>query len=115
MWAREKEEKETTQDELSDAQIKLQGFEQDIQRLEGEKKVAADEAEAKEKALSGQVEELNARVNQLGKDHEEELDKLSEDHKRAIEAKQNEIAKADADGYQRGIEVMLAKQQGGSC
>ena len=113
MWAREKEEKETTQDELSDAQIKLQGFEQDIQRLEGEKKVAADEAEAKEKALSGQVEELNARVNQLGKDHEEELDKLSEDHKRAIEAKQKEIAKADADGYQRGIEEMLAKQQGG--
>ena len=72
--------------------------------------MAADEAEAKE-ALSGQVEELNARVNQLGKDHEEELDKLSEDHKRAIEAKQREIAKADADGYQRGIEEMLAKQQ----
>ena len=46
-----KREKETTQDELSDAQIKLQGFEQDIQRLEGEKKVAADEAEAKEKHL----------------------------------------------------------------
>ena len=30
MWAREKEEKETIQDELSDAQVSIKGYEADI-------------------------------------------------------------------------------------
>jgi len=113
MWAREKKLKEETLDELADTQIKLKGVEADLTNEKEERK-KENEAKAKEKEeLSGQVAELNARVIQLGKDHETALDKLSEDHKRAIEAKQKEIAKADADGYQRGIEEMLAKQQGG--
>ena len=110
MWARENQKKKPLKMNCQMLKSSCRGLSR-IFKIRPKKKTF-DEAEAKEKALSGQVEELNARVNQLGKDHEEELE-TKRRSQTAIEAKQKEIAKADADGYQRGIEEMLAKQQGG--
>ena len=55
MWAREKQIKEETQDELADTQIKLKGVEAD---LENEKKERQNEKEAAEQ----QITVLNTRV-----------------------------------------------------
>ena len=113
MWAREKQIKEETQDELADTQIKLKGVEAD---LDNEKKERQNEKEASEQqitVLNTRVAEMENEKQELLKVHEAELDALLEEHKVILAQKQEEIRKADADGYKRGIDEMLAKQQGG--
>jgi hypothetical protein len=113
MWAREKQIKEETQDELADTQIKLKGVEAD---LENEKKERQNEKEAAEQqitVLNTRVAEMETEKQEMLKVHEAELDELNEEHKQILAQKQEEIRKADADGYKRGIDEMLAKQQGG--
>ncbi|MAK47086.1 MAG: hypothetical protein CMI24_07545 [Opitutae bacterium] len=113
MWAREKQIKEETQDELADTQIKLKGVEAD---LENEKKERQNEKEAAEQqitVLNTRVAEMETEKQEMLKVHEAELDELNEEHKQILAQKQEEIRKADADGYKRGIDEMLAKTQGG--
>ena len=63
--------------------------------------------------LDTRVAELENEKVETAKTHEAEVDELREEHKKEIEKKQEEIRMADADGYKRGIDEMLAKQQGG--
>lgn len=109
----EKSKKDEAEDQLSDAQIQIKGFEQDIEKLSTEKQAFEEAAGEEKRVLTQQVTELNDQVIQINETHKAEIEALADEHKRAIEAKQKEITKADADGYQRGIEEMLAKQQGG--
>jgi hypothetical protein len=113
LLAVEKAGKEKAEDELADAEIRIEGLNQDLEKITGEK-VAFEEAVTEEKrVLNDQISELNNNVNNLKETHNAEIIALADEHKRTLEAKQKEITKADADGYKRGIEEMLAKQQGG--
>ena len=49
---------------------------------------------------------------ETAKKHVAEIDALLEEHKQQLAKKQEEIRLADAAGYKRGIDEMLAKQQG---
>ena len=113
MWAREKQIKEETQEELADTQIKLKGVEAD---LENEKK----ESQAEKEAADQQIMVLNTRVadmetekQETAKKHEATIIALREESEAKEQKLRGEITKADADGYKRGVEEMLAKQQGG--
>lgn len=113
MWAREKEAKEKTQDELADTQIKLKGVEADLANEKQERQNEKEAAEQQIMVLDTRVAELENEKVETAKTHEAEVDALLEEHKKEIEKKQEEIRMADADGYKRGIDEMLAKQQGG--
>ena len=62
--------------------------------------------------LDTRVAELENEKVETAKTHEAEVDALLEEHKKEIEKKQEEIRMADADGYKRGIDEMLAGQGG---
>ena len=63
--------------------------------------------------LNTRVAEMESDKQETAKKFEAEMDALLEEHKQQIEKKQEEIRMADASGYKRGIDEMLAKQQGG--
>ena len=113
MWAREKKLKEDTLDELADTQIKLKGVEEDlvIEKDEREKEKQASEQQIM--VLNNQVVDLENQKQEDAKNHLAALDAIQEEHKQILSKKQEEIRLADAAGYKRGIDEMLAKQQGG--
>lgn len=113
MWAREKKLKEDTLDELADTQIKLKGVEEDlvIEKDEREKEKQASEQQIM--VSNNRVVELENQKQEDAKKHSAEVDAMHEEHKQQLSKKQEEIRLADAAGYKRGIDEMLAKQQGG--
>ena len=113
MWAREKKLKEDTLDELSDTQIKLKGVEADLVNEKQERKNENDAFEEQKQRDSTAIADLQKENQKIVKDNEAEVDAMLDEHKQQIEKKQEEIRMADASGYKRGIDEMLAKQQGG--
>ena len=113
MWARKKKIKEDTQDELADTQIKLKGVEADLANEKQERQNEKEAAEQQILVLNTRVGEMETEKQEKVKVHEAELDAINEEHREVLAKKQEEIRQADADGYKRGIEEMLAKQQGG--
>ena len=113
MWAREKKLKEETLDELADTQIKLKGVEADLTNEKEERKKENEAAEQQQQVLNDQIVGLESDKQETAKKHVAEVDALLEEHKQQLAKKQEEIRLADAAGYKRGIDEMLAKQQGG--
>lgn len=113
MWAREKKLKEDTLDELADTQIKLKGVEADLANEKQERQNEKEAADQQIMVLNTRVAEMESDKQETAKKFEAEMDALLEEHKQQIEKKQEEIRMADASGYKRGIDEMLAKQQGG--
>lgn len=113
MWAREKKLKEETLDELADTQIKLKGVEADLANEKEERKKENEAAEQQQIVLNNQIAEMENDKQETAKKHTAEIDALLEEHKQQIAQKQEEIRLADAAGYKRGIDEMVAKQQGG--
>ena len=113
LFAKEKELKENLEDQLADVTIKLKG-EQGDSDLEKKERMAEQEASEQ------QVGVLNDRVASLEQDKinqkklfEAERNALLDEHKLAIKEKNEEIRLADASGYKRGVDEMIAKQKGG--
>ena len=113
LFNKEKELKENLEDQVADLTIKLKGVEADLAL---EKK----ERQAEQEASEQQIGVLNDRVATLEQDKinqkktfEAERDALLDEHKLAIQEKNEEIRSADASGYKRGIDEMIAKQKGG--
>ena len=113
MWAREKKLKEETLDELADTQIKLKGVEEDLVNEKSERQKEKEASDQQIMVLNNQIVELENDKQETAKKHTAEIDALLEEHKQQIAQKQEEIRLADAAGYKRGIDEMLAKQQGG--
>ena len=113
MWAREKKLKEETLDELADTQIKLKGVEADLANEKEERKKENEAAEQQQIVLNNQIAEMENDKQETAKKHTAEIDALLEEHKQQIAQKQEEVRLADAAGYKRGIDEMVAKQQGG--
>ena len=113
MWAREKRLKEDTLDELADTQIKLKSVNADLVNEKNEREKEKQACDQQIKVLSDQVFDLENQKLEDGKKHLAELDALHEEHKKQLAQKQEEVRLADAAGYERGINEMLAKQKGG--
>ena len=113
MWAREKKLKEETLDELADTQIKLKGVEEDLVNEKSERQKEKEASDQQIMVLNNQIVEMENDKQETAKKHTAEIDALLEEHKQQIAQKQEEIRLADAAGYKRGIDEMLAKQQGG--
>jgi hypothetical protein len=113
LYAKEKERKEELEDEVGELSVKIEGLEADL-KIEKEERQA--EKEAAELDI-GRLEKANAELEEqkieIKKEHETFTDQLREEHKVVIAGLQDEIRKASAEGYKRGIDEMVAKQQGG--
>ena len=93
LLAVEKAGKEKAEDELADAEIRIEGLNQDLEKITGEK-VAFEEAVTEEKrVLNDQISELNNNVNNLKETHNAEIIALADEHKRTLEAKQKKLLK----------------------
>ena len=108
-----KEQKEEWEAKSNDFELKLQNTEADLAE---EKKLRQDEKEASEQqimVLNNNIAGLEQQKIETEKMHTAEIDSLKEEHGAKLSQLQREIKLADAAGYQRGIDEMLAKQKGG--
>ena len=108
-----KNQKEEWEAKSNDFELKLQNTEADLAE---EKKLRQDEKEASEQqimVLNNNIAGLEQQKIESEKMHTAEIDGLKEEHGAKLSQLQREIKLADSAGYQRGIDEMLAKQQGG--
>ena len=108
-----KNQKEEWEAKSNDFELKLQNTEADLAE---EKKLRKDENEAAEQqimVLNNNIAGLEQQKIESEKMHTAEIDSLKEEHGAKLSQLQREIKLADAAGYQRGIDEMLAKQKGG--
>ena len=110
---KEKERKEQLEDEVGELTVKVAGLEEDLQREKEERQAEKDAAEQKEEQLNRLVASLEEEKIKTAQEHQEFIDTLRNEQKEQLAALQDEVRKADAEGYKRGIDEMIAKQQGG--
>ena len=109
-----KTQKEDWEAKSNDFELKLQNTEADLAE---EKKLRKDENEAAEQqimVLNDNIAGLEQQKIDTDKKHTADIDSLKEEHGTKISQLQREIQLADAAGYQRGIDEMLAKERGGT-
>lgn len=109
-----KTQKEEWEAKSNDFELKLQNTEADLAE---EKKLRQDEKEAAEQqimVLNDNIAGLEQQKIDTEKKHTVEIDSLKEEHGTKISQLTREIQLADAAGYQRGIDEMLAKERGGT-
>jgi hypothetical protein len=109
-----KTQKEDWEAKSNDFELKLQNTEA---YLAEEKKLRKDENEAAEQqimVLNDNIAGLEQQKIDTDKKHTVEIDSLKEEQGTKISQLQREIQLADAGGYQRGIDEMLAKERGGT-
>ena len=113
LFAKEKELKEKLEDEVGELTVKVAGLEEDLSREKEERKAEKEAAEQKEEQLNRIVADLEEQKIKTAQEHQEFIDTLRNEQKEQMAALQDEVRKADAEGYKRGIDEMIAKQQGG--
>ncbi|HAF58860.1 MAG TPA: hypothetical protein DCL00_04655 [Opitutae bacterium] len=113
LYAKEKERKEQLEDEVGELTVKVAGLEEDLKREKEERQAEKDAAEQKEEQLNRLVASLEEEKIKTAQEHQEFIDTLRNEQKEQLAALQDEVRKADAEGYKRGIDEMIAKQQGG--
>jgi hypothetical protein len=109
-----KTQKEEWEAKSNEFELKLQNTEADLAE---EKKLRQDEKEASEQqimVLNDNIAGLEQQKIDTDKKHITEIDSLKEEHGTKISQLTREIQLADAAGYQRGIDEMLAKERGGT-
>jgi hypothetical protein len=113
LFAKEKELKEKLEDEVGELTVKVAGLEEDLSREKEERKAEKEAAEQKEEQLNRIVADLEEQKIKTAQEHQDFIDTLRNEQKEQMAALQDEVRKADAEGYKRGIDEMIAKQQGG--
>ena len=113
LYAKEKERKEELEDEVGELTVKVAGLEEDLKREKEERQAEKEAAEQKEEQLNRIVADLEEQKIKTAQEHQEFIDTLRNEQKEQLAALQDEVRKADAEGYKRGIDEMIAKQQGG--
>ena len=109
-----KTQKEEWESKSNDFELKLQNTEADLAE---EKKLRKDEKEAAEQqimVLNDNIAGLEQQKIDTRKKHTAEIDSIKEEHGTKVSQLTREIQLADAAGYQRGIDEMLAKERGGT-
>ena len=113
LYAKEKERKEQLEEEVGELTVKVNGLEEDLKREKEERQAEKEAAQEKEDQLNRIVADLEEQKIKTAQEHEEFIDTLRNEQKEQMAALQDEVRKADAEGYKRGIDEMIAKQQGG--
>ena len=112
MWAREKEEKDTTQDELSDAQVTIKGYEADIKDKDAQivtlNDAVTEEKEKGEKQLNDLREVTDKQIDDL----KDRLNEETDSNKVAMAALRKEMNQKIEEAYQEGKEDMVKMQRG---
>jgi hypothetical protein len=113
LYAKEKERKEQLEEEVGELTLKVAGLEEDLKTEKEERQAEKEAAQEKEEQLNRIVADLEEQKIKTAQEHEEFIDTLRNEQKEQMAALQDEVRKADAEGYKRGIDEMIAKQQGG--
>jgi hypothetical protein len=113
LYAKEKERKEQLEEEVGELTVKVAGLEEDLKREKEERQAEKEAAQEKEEQLNRIVADLEEQKIKTAQENEEFIDTLRNEQKEQMAALQDEVRKADAEGYKRGIDEMIAKQQGG--
>jgi chromosome segregation ATPase len=84
---------------------KIKNLEIKLEKLSDEKKAF----EEKEQILNGMIVDLGEQKMKTAQEHQDFVDTLFIEHKEQIAALQDEVRKAGAEGYKRGIDEMLSR------
>ena len=109
LFAKEKELKEKLEDEVGELTVKVAGLEEDLSREKEERKAEKEAAEQKEEQLNRIVADLEEQKIKTAQEHQDFIDTLRNEQKEQMAALQDEVRKADAEGYKRGIDEMLSR------
>ena len=113
LHAKEKERKEELEEIEAELTVKVAGLEEDLKREKEEREGERQAAEEKESELNRLVANLEEQKLIVEKENQDFINTLRNEQKEQLAALQDEVRKADAEGYKRGIDEMISKQQGG--
>ena len=113
LHAKEKERKEELEEIEAELTVKVAGLEEDLKREKEEREGERQAAEEKESELNRLVANLEEQKLIVEKENQDFINTLRNEQKEQLAVLQDEVRKADAEGYKRGIDEMISKQQGG--
>lgn len=113
LYAKEKERKEELEDLNGKLNLQVEELNADLALEKEERKAENEAAEQKENLANQRIASLEEEKIKISQVHEESLTVLMEEHQQTIAGLRDEIREAESAGYKRGIDEMVAKQQGG--
>jgi len=113
LHAKEKERKEELEEIEAELTVKVAGLEEDLKIEKEEREGERQAAEEKESELNRLVANLEEQKLIVEKENQDFINTLRNEQKEQLAVLQDEVRKADAEGYKRGIDEMISKQQGG--
>lgn len=113
LHAKEKARKEELEEIEAELTVKVAGLEEDLKREKEEREGERQAAEEKESELNRIVANLEEQKLIVEKENQDFINTLRNEQKEQLAVLQDEVRKADAEGYKRGIDEMISKQQGG--
>lgn len=114
--AAKQETKEEQVKEINKLNVEVASLKKDLTKekeLRRNDKNIIKAAEQQISVLKNNVEQFEKQKQEIQKKHEAELNEIIRNHKTELQNMGREIRKADAAGYKRGIDEMMARQQGG--
>lgn len=102
-------EKTRSNDEKSKLLKKIENLETALKREQQEKIKQESNWQKKIATQTRLIAEIEEHKISLQKDHAKFIDTLRKDNKKMIARMQNEIRRAEADGYKRGIDEMISR------
>ena len=113
LFAKMKKEKEEWENKANELTKNLSNQDEELMKSLKERKLEKEAAITQMEVLKSQIIALEQEKQNRMKVHTAEIDALVLEHKKELESKRKEILLADSEGYQRGVQEMLAKFQGG--
>jgi len=113
LYAKEKERKEELEDLNGKLNLQVEELTADLALEKEERKAENEAAEQKENLANQRIASLEEEKIKISQTHEESLAALMDEHQQTIAGLRDEIREAESAGYKRGIDEMVAKQQGG--
>jgi hypothetical protein len=108
-----KEQKEDWERKSGEFEVKLGQTEADLTAEKAERKSEKEASDQQIIVLNNNIAGLEQQKLDNEKKHIAEIDSMKDEHGEKIKALGKEITLADAAGYKRGIDEMVAKQTGG--
>ena len=113
LFANMKEEKEEWEKKANELTKNNSSQDQELKKSKKERKLEKEAAFTQIEVFKSQIITLEQEKHNQMKVHTAEIDALLLEHKQELESKRKEIRLADSEGYQRGVQEMLAKFQRG--
>lgn len=108
-----KEQKEDWERKSGEFEVELGQVNADLAAEKAERKSEKEAAEQDIAVLKNNISGLEKQKIEMETNHENFIEEMKAEHGEKVKALGKEITAADAAGYKRGIDEMLAKQQGG--